>query len=101
MAKLLSPMSLEVSSLAETCFELDQSLNKFELRHSKSREHIFITGLARVETTILMWWFYANRNSVPWTTVMSFVLPPNMWHNISNLSTKEMGKIEQAHPYEI
>ena len=95
MAKLLCRLALGVPSLAEASFDLDQSLNKYELQHSISGKHIFIAGLARAGTTILMRRFYANKEFCSLTyRDMPFLLAPNLWHSISNFSTKEMEKIE-------
>ena len=60
--------------------------------------HVFVTGLARAGTTILMREIYASGEFGSLTYAdMPFVLAPNFWHGISAKSRKAGVKAERAH----
>ena len=75
----------------------------FEISHNDipsaidNEEHVFITGLARAGTTILLNALYHSNVFASLTySDMPFVLAPNLWSKIS-IKSKELNHKERAH----
>ena len=62
------------------------------------KQHVFISGLARAGTTVLMRKFYATGlyRSLTYRD-MPFVLAPNLWRRLSLISRREIENAERAH----
>jgi len=98
--RLLHRLALQLTPVAEMSFDLDQA------RYGKTRaagdiasqKHIFVCGLARAGTTILMRRFYETGafRSLTYRD-MPFVLAPNLWRSLSGASTKDAVAGERAH----
>ena len=63
-----------------------------------SKQHVFISGLARAGTTVLMRKFHATGlyRSLTYRD-MPFVLAPNLWRRLSLISRREIENAERAH----
>lgn len=95
--RLLHRMALDSRAIADLSFNLDQKLVGKQ-RGTPAGRHIFVAGLARSGTTILMRRFYASGafRSLTYRD-MPFVLAPNLWRRISGVSRKEGQLAERAH----
>jgi hypothetical protein len=94
----LHRLALHFNTIAEISFDLDQKLVQFEQDDIASQRHIFISGLARAGTTILMRRFYATGiyRSLTYRD-MPFVLAPNLWRRLSQISKRDIKSVERAH----
>ena len=95
--RLLHRLALH-GAIAEMSFELDQRIVKPDLADMVSQRHVFVSGLARAGTTILMRRFYGTGlyRSLTYRD-MPFVLAPNLWRRLSSLSRREIENAERAH----
>jgi len=93
--KFLHKVALNSSVIKKMSFDLDCLFNQAK---NVSDNHVFISGLARAGTTILMKTFYNTNQFVSLTyRNMPFVLMPNLWKLLSKPFYKiEEGK-ERAH----
>ena len=62
------------------------------------QKHVFISGLARAGTTVLMRRFYDSHcfRSLTYQD-MPFVLAPNLWKKLSSISRREVEDVERSH----
>ncbi|MFC1771751.1 sulfotransferase [Pseudomonadota bacterium] len=68
------------------------------VEHSRNGRHIFVTGLARAGTTILLRALYSTKGFRSLTyRDMPFVLMPNVWKQLSKASRKYEDEKERAH----
>jgi hypothetical protein len=79
-------------------FDLDQKTVRTDPSEIRQQRHVFIAGLARAGTTILMRRFHntGHYRSLTYRD-MPFVLAPNLWHRVTSLSRHESGHVERAH----
>lgn len=97
-SQLLHQFALGSKPIAEISFELDQKISRPDAESIRQEQHIFIAGLARSGTTILMRRFYESGQFCSLTyRDMPFVLAPNLWGRIHKLSNHKMEKQERAH----
>lgn len=98
LEKFLHHIALGNRFLAEASFDLEQASRLFNTAEIVKGQHVFIAGLARAGTTILMRRFHATGifRSLTYRD-MPFVLMPNLWRNITRLSRKHIEKKERAH----
>lgn len=96
--KVLHRLALQFSSIAELSFELDQQLVKGKLNEIRCQRHIFVSGLARAGTTILMRRFYdtGQYRSLTYQD-MPFILAPNLWGKLRGISKRNIERVERAH----
>lgn len=97
-SRMLHGLALGNRSIAEVSFSVEQSIGKFNPALVFHLRHVFISGLARAGTTILMRRFYSTGlfRSLTYRD-MPFVLMPNLWHKLSGVSRKNIGPTERAH----
>ncbi|MDH5751322.1 MAG: sulfotransferase [Deltaproteobacteria bacterium] len=96
--KLLHRLALQSGSVAEMSYDLDQKLSKADPGEVARGKHVFISGLARAGTTVLMRRFHASGSYRSLTyRDMPFVLAPNLWRRLSSFSRKELQAAERAH----
>lgn len=90
--------ALQFDSIAEMSFDLDQRMVQFSQDKIASKRHVFISGLARAGTTVLMRRFYSTGlyRSLTYRD-MPFVLAPNLWRRISSSSKRQLEYVERAH----
>jgi hypothetical protein len=96
--RALHSLALGSKSVAELSFELDQRLVKDDPTAITAERHVFITGLARAGTTLLMRQFYATGRyrSITYCD-MPFVLAPNLWRRVSSLSRVDLQAAGRSH----
>jgi hypothetical protein len=96
--KALHGLVLGSRLVSEFSLDLEIGRTKVDLRSVEQARHVFIAGLARSGTTILMRRFYDTGAFVSLTyRDMPFVLMPLFWKRISGNSSKSMVKVERAH----
>lgn len=84
--------------MPEMTFDLEQAMSRKACRDVSQGAHVFVAGLARAGTTILMRQFHATGafRSLTYRD-MPFVLAPNLWKRLSGGSRREMVAEERAH----
>ena len=95
-SKLLHQMVLGNNFLAEALFDIERLL--FSPNITSEKPHVFVAGLARAGTTVLMRTLHENGKFTSLTyRDMPFILAPNLWRRISGFSRQDIGKRERAH----
>lgn len=97
-ARLLHHLALASPALAEASFDLDQALGAGERADASGGKHVFVAGLARAGTTILMRRLFRSGafRSLTYRD-MPFVLAPNLWGRLERLAARDMDAVERAH----
>lgn len=94
LEKLLHHLALSSQVIREVTFDLEKLF--ISSNHFKD-DHVFITGLARSGTTILLNAIYESDIFASLTYQdMPFLLAPNLWHKINNPKKKVISK-ERLH----
>lgn len=95
--RALHRLALQFTPIRDICFDIDQQFSDPDINVAAGR-HVFIAGLARAGTTILMRRFYATGfyRSLLYRD-MPFVLAPNLWRKLSALSQRKQTLSERAH----
>jgi hypothetical protein len=84
--------------LAEAAFDIELSTYRKHLVDYQDAAHVFVSGLARAGTTLLMRVLFDSSEFSSLTyRDMPFVLAPNMWSKLSGGSRKHMQAKERAH----
>lgn len=87
--RVLHRAALQFRPIAELSFDLDQAATS-NPQAIASERHVFVSGLARAGTTILMRRIYQSGSFCSLTyRNMPFVLAPNMWKKLTRLSGSE------------
>jgi hypothetical protein len=96
--RFLHRLALEFRSIAEMSFDLDQRIVRTDPAEIISNRHVFVAGLARAGTTVLMRRFHETGlyQSLTYRN-MPFVLAPNLWQRLSAVSKREIQSVERAH----
>ena len=95
-SKLLHQMVLGNNFLGEALFDIERLL--FSPNITSEKPHVFVAGLARAGTTVLMRTLHENGKFTSLTyRDMPFILAPNLWRRISGFSRQDIGKQERAH----
>ncbi len=95
--RLLHRFALGSSFVAEASFDLERFISK-QAQNVSHRSHLFIAGLARAGTTVLMRTFYKTGKYRSLTyRDMPFVLMPNIWRMLSSRFWKYSPEKERAH----
>ena len=95
--KLLHRLALGSPALAEMVHDIERGLHLKSAPQSRNGQHVYVTGLARAGSTILMREIHATGvfGSLTYAD-MPFVLAPNLWAKLSK--TKDAGpSAERAH----
>lgn len=96
--RLLHKLALHFPAVAEMSFDLDQILVRDDPTRIVQQRHVFVSGLARAGTSVLMRRFHATGNFRSLTyRDMPFVLAPNFWRRLSQLSRRNLERTERAH----
>lgn len=96
--RLLHRLVLEYGAIAQMSFDIDQMLVKGDPDQILAQRHIFVSGLARAGTTVLMRRFHATGLYTSLTyNDMPFVLAPNLWRRFTSLSQRKSEYSERAH----
>lgn len=96
--QLLHRLALQAVPIAELSFEIDQQMVACDPEDIVGERHVFISGLARSGTTVLMRHFHATGayRSLTYRD-MPFVLAPNLWRKLARFSKRDMAPTERAH----
>lgn len=97
-SRLLHRLALGSRAVAETSMDIDRMLHPVDPGAVADRSHVFVTGLARAGTTILMRQLHATGafRSLTYRD-MPFVLAPNLWARLSGGARRQMAARERAH----
>lgn len=96
-SKLLHELALGFRPVAEASFDIEQVLNNFD-PDTLNESPVFIAGLARAGTTILLRSLYQTGafRSLTYRD-MPFILMPATWRKISSSFRQQMPATERAH----
>lgn len=96
--RILHRLALQIESVAELSFDLDQRSLGREPAGVANERHVFVSGLARAGTTALMRRFHASGayRSLTYRD-MPFVLAPNLWRKLATRSARAAIGEERAH----
>jgi hypothetical protein len=84
--------------VGEATFDLERLMHASKVQDASAGKHVFVAGLARAGTTILMRSLYAKGQFRSLTyRDMPFILAPNMWHAITRLSRRKSEIQERSH----
>lgn len=96
--RLLHRLALQVAPISEMSFEIDQWRSGESHQQSSAGKHVFVSGLARAGTTILMRRIYASGTLSSLTyRNMPFVLAPNIWRPTATIKGAAGELKERAH----
>ncbi|WP_157764607.1 sulfotransferase [Rhodobacter sp. CZR27] len=96
--RLLHRAALQVGPIAELSFDLDQRSARIAPDGVAQGRHVFVSGLARAGTTILMRRIHASGQFRSLTyRDMPFVLAPNLWGRLAGGSSAPGEAKERAH----
>jgi len=96
-ARFLHHLALGIPGVAEASFNLNCAVNRSS-NDVLYKRHVFIAGLARAGTTVLMQAFHNTGNFRSLTyRDMPFVLMPNIWKSMSSPFKREKALEERAH----
>lgn len=97
LSRLLHSLALGVPAIAEASFDVEQS-SLGELPATEGGQHVFVCGLARSGTTVLMRSLFASGAFCSLTyRDMPFVLAPTLWSRIAGRSRTQRAATERAH----
>ena len=98
LARLLHRLALQYRPVAETSFDIDQATVRTDPAVAARQRHVFVAGLARAGTTLLMRRFHSTGlyRSLTYRD-MPFVLAPNLWRRLTQLSRRDLERAERAH----
>ena len=98
LSKVLHQVSLGSPFVGEALFDIEKSLYLSTSREAADQNHVFVCGLARAGTTVLMRRLYESDEFVSLTyRDMPFVLAPNLWRKMNRFSWKSKELEERAH----
>jgi len=97
-SKLLHHLALDSNLVRKAAFDLDCSLSQRRDTPPPAGPPVYVAGLARAGTTILLQALYASRGFATLTyRDMPFVIAPGMWKNLSAGSRRNARLKERAH----
>ncbi len=96
--RFLHRLALQVVPIAELSFDMDQRTVHSDPGDIVGERHVFVSGLARAGTTVLMRRFHDTGayRSLTYRD-MPFVLAPNLWRKLSRSSKQDVAASERAH----
>lgn len=96
--RLLHQLALGSKTIAEMSFDLERSTQKPDGTAVQNGKHVFISGLARAGTTVLMRRFHSTGafGSLTYRD-MPFSLAPGLWLRLSGRSRQKGARGERAH----
>lgn len=96
--QILHQIVLGSLSVSEMLFDLEHSIYGKRATAQHLGRPIFVSGLARAGTTVLMRALYESEEFASLTyDDMPFVLAPNLWQAISGKNKKRRSDVERAH----
>lgn len=98
LSRLLHNLALGSGSLQEACFDIELALNNNKIHVDANAKHVFVSGLARAGTTILMRTLYSSQQFSSLTyRDMPFPFAPNLWNAIAKKDQQHKTASERAH----
>ena len=98
LEKLLHYIALNNNSVSEFIYDLENKIYNKKIIDYRNNQHIFISGLARSGSTLLLNLLY---NSIEYCSLtyndMPFILAPNLWSKIFKNSQKNTNLAKRAH----
>lgn len=96
--RILHRLALQAVPISELSFDIDQKAVDSEPEDIVGGRHVFISGLARAGTTILMRRFHSTGvfRSLTYRD-MPFVLAPKLWQKLGQFSKRNVAAVERAH----
>ena len=96
--RLLHRLALDCAPVADVGFDLDQAMVQTDPAEIVHQRHVFVAGLARAGTTVLMRQFHATGQYRSLTyRDMPLVLFPNLWRRLSLISRRDIKSAERVH----
>ena len=97
-SKLLHHLALNSNIRCEILFDIEKFKFSKMMKSSTEGHHVFVCGLARSGTTVLMRALYQSGKFSSLTyRDMPFVLAPNIWSKITSKYRKSIQKVIRAH----
>ncbi|MEM9435140.1 MAG: sulfotransferase [Pseudomonadota bacterium] len=97
-SRALHRLTLDSKAIARASFELDQAVAKTDISTTTNQKHVFVSGLARSATTVLLTSLFETGTFSTLTyRDMPFVLMPNIWRRLSRFSKRSNSQAERAH----
>ena len=97
-SRFLHQMVLGHPVVGEATFDIERLMYASKTPDTSEGNHVFVTGLARAGTTILMRKLYENGQFCSLTyRDMPFILAPNMWRAFTKFSRRKKVMQERAH----
>lgn len=97
-SKILHHISLGAPFVGDALFDMEKSIYSSKSPEITNENHVFVCGLARAGTTVLMRRLYESGQFVSLTyRDMPFVLALNLWRKLNRLSSRHMETRERAH----
>ena len=91
-------LALGSTAVAQASFDIDQALGRGDVERIIGQKHVFVAGLARAGTTVLLRLLYATGAFSTLTyRDMPFVLMPSVWRRLSQRSRRTGALAERAH----
>lgn len=96
--KILHQIALSGRSTPNLFFDLESALHGGKLDNPAQGKHVFIAGLARAGTTLLLNLLHSSDQFASLTyRDMPFVMAPNLWRSLSSRHAKDSAARERAH----
>ena len=97
-SRLFHRIALSGRMTPEMFFDIEKAMHGSGLDDVKSEQHVFVSGLARSGTTLLMRMLHDSNEFASLTyRDMPLVMAPNFWAGMSKGSQKSMERSERAH----
>ena len=97
-SRVLHQMALSGNIVPELTYDLEQRVYHRTIPDVRVQKHVFVAGLARSGSTILMRKIYDSGQFCSLTYAdMPFVLAPNLWCKITSVSSRKTKMQERAH----
>ncbi|MBK7844858.1 MAG: sulfotransferase [Bdellovibrionales bacterium] len=97
-SKWLHRWALNSPARIQASFEMERLANECRFNRESHFHHVFVSGLARSGSTILMRAIYGSEKFCSLTYKdMPFVLAPNLWAKIGNFSKRQIEKQMRIH----
>lgn len=98
LSRLLHRLALGVPAIAEASFDAEQAFLGKEPVAAQGGRHVFVAGLARSGTTVLMRSLFETGEFCSLTyRDMPFVLAPGLWSRVTSSSRRERDATQRAH----
>lgn len=98
IARLLHRLALASPAVAEMQFDIETAMLRGDTEADGEGRHVFVCGLARAGTTVLMRSIHDSGGFASLTyRDMPFVMAPNLWARLQGRRGRKMDPVERAH----